>query len=91
MTKLAACHASTEAVVADADRLVLERICEIVSAFRHGSDKDAYALIGSQTLNVVLHSYNLRIETEGDFSAILRKVVRYRVLDDFEELLLGIC
>ncbi len=43
MTKFTTRNTCTKAVVADADGLVLEGICEVVLAFGHGSDEDTDA------------------------------------------------
>lgn len=83
-------HAGAEAVVADGDGVVFERIGKIVAAFRHGTDEDTNALIRIQSLDVISNADNLSIEREGDFSAFGRKVIRDWVLDDLEELLLRI-
>ena len=84
MTEFAACNASTEAVVADTDRLVLECIREVVLAFGHGADEDTDAFTGSQTLDVVFHSNDRSVKAEGHFPAVRRKMVGDRILDDLQ-------
>jgi hypothetical protein len=46
MTKLAASDAGTQAIVADTDGFVLELISKVVFALGHGSNENAYALVG---------------------------------------------
>ena len=72
MAKLAAGDTCTETVVADTDGFVLESVGEVVFAFGHGTNKDADALIGTKSVNVVSDSDNLGVETECDFAAVWR-------------------
>ena len=43
MTEFTTRNTRTKAVVADADGLVLEGVCEVVLAFSHGSDENTDA------------------------------------------------
>jgi hypothetical protein len=88
MTKLAASDTSTQAVIADTDRLVLEIVGKVILAFGHGTNEDTDAFIWCKALNVVFDSDNLCVEAQRDFPAIGRKMVGYRVLDNLEELFL---
>lgn len=45
VAKLAARNTRTETVIADGNRLILERIGKVVFALRHSSDEDADALL----------------------------------------------
>lgn len=77
-----------EAEVADTDRVVLESVGKVVDPFGHSADEDAYALLGAQICNVILDSDNVGIITQGDLSAVWRKMIGDGVLDDLEKLLL---
>lgn len=90
VTELAACHAGTQAVVADTDRFVFEGISKVILPFRHGSNEDADALVGSQRVDIIPDSYYVGVETEGHFPAIRWQVVGDGVLDDFQQLFLRI-
>lgn len=90
MAELAACNTCAEAVIADADRLILECICEIVLALGHGSDKYTNALSWSQGLDIVSHADHFSIKAKGDFPTVRRKMVCDWVLDDLEKLLLRV-
>ena len=70
VAEFAARDACAEAVITDTDSLVLKGIGEVVFAFRHGTDKDADALVGRQGLDIIPDSDNLRVKAEGDFPAI---------------------
>src|SRR3954467_5687489 len=85
MTKLAASDTSTQAVIADTDRLVLEIVGKVILAFGLGTNKDTNAFIWCKALNVVFDSDNLCVEAQRDLAAIWRKMVGYRVLDNPEE------
>lgn len=84
VTEFAACHASTQAIVADADGVVLEAVCEVISAFCHGSDKDANTFLGSQVRDVVPYTYHFGVEAQCNLSTIGWKVSGDWVLDDLE-------
>ena len=70
MTKLTASHASAEAVIADADAVVLEGVGEIVVPLCHGSDENADALPRAQVADVVGNAHDLGIEAERDLAAV---------------------
>jgi hypothetical protein len=91
MTKLAASDTSTQAVIADTDRLVLEIVGKVILAFGHGTNKDTDAFIWCKALNVVFDSDNLCVEAQRDFPTIGGEVIGYRVLDNLEELFLRVC
>lgn len=90
VAKLGACHTSGETEVADGDLLVDELVGEIVGSLRHGADEHADALIWFQGLHILPDLDNRRIETECDLPAVRRQVIRNRVLDNLEQLLLGV-
>ena len=90
MTKLAACDAGTEAVVANTNSFVFERVGKVVLSFGHGSHKDANAFLWGKTVNVVTHSNNISVEGECDFSTVWRQVICYWVLDDLEQFFLRV-
>ena len=62
VAELAAGDAGAEAVVADADGVVLELVGEVVLAFGHGTDEDADALLQSEVGDVVSDSHDGCIE-----------------------------
>jgi hypothetical protein len=88
VTELATGNTCGKTVVANTDGFVLESIGKVVFAFGHGTDEDADALRGAQRVDVISDSYDICVKTQGDLPAIGWQVVRDRVLDDFEELLL---
>jgi hypothetical protein len=88
VTKSAAGNTSTQTEVADTDRVVLEFVCEGVVTLGHGTDEDANALLRSEVGNVVTHTDDGRVETEGDLAAVGRQVVGDGVLDDLQQLFL---
>lgn len=88
MAELAASNTGRQAEVADTDGVILESICKIVAALCHGTDEDANALLWAKILNVVPHTDNRSIKTEGDLTAVGRQVISDRVLDDLEKLFL---
>jgi hypothetical protein len=90
MTKFAAGNTSTKAVVTYADRLVLEGVGEIVLALCHGANKDTDALVGVKRVDIIPHSHDFGVETQGDFATFGREMISDWILDDFEQFLLGV-
>jgi hypothetical protein len=90
MTEFAAGNTGTKAVVAYADRLVLESVGEIVFALRHGADKDTNALIGVKRIDIISHSNDIGVETQSDLATFGREMISDWIFDDFEQFLLGI-
>lgn len=90
MTEFAACHASAQGIVADADGVIFEAVREVVPAFSHRSDKHAYTLLRSQVRYVVPDTYDFGVEAQSNLSAIWWKVIGDRILDDLEQFLLRI-
>lgn len=90
MTEFAASNTGAETVIADRDGFVLESICKVILALCHGSDKDTYAFLRVEILNIVSNSDNFSIETECDLATIRWQMVCDRVLDNLEQLLLRI-
>ncbi len=88
MAELAARNASAEAEVAYTDAVVLERVCKVVNPLGHGANEYADALLRANVVNVVPYTHDWRIEAKRYLSTPRRKVVRDRVLDDLEQLLL---
>ena len=84
MTKLAACHASTQTVVADTNGLVLEAVGKVILSLGHRAHEHANAFVGGQRIDVIPHSHHISVEAECDFSAFRREMVCDGVLDDFE-------
>mgnify|MGYP000704612022 CR=1 FL=1 len=80
----AAGNTSTQAEVADTDRVILELVCEVVVALGHGTDKDANALLGGEIADVVAYTNDGSVETQSDLAAIGREVVGDGVLDNFQ-------
>lgn len=91
VAKLGACHTSGQTEVADGDLLVHKLVGEIVGSFRHGANEHADALIWLQGFHILPDLHNRRIETECDLPAVRRQVIRDRVLDNLQQLLLGVC
>lgn len=90
VAELAASHTGTETVVADGDGIVLEGVGKVIVALGHGTDKDGDTLAGAQGLDVVLGADNGGLETHSHLTAVRGQVVGNGVLDDLEQLLLGI-
>ena len=84
VAEFAAGHAGAEAIVADADRVVLDGVGKVVLAFGHGSYEHTDAFLGAEILNVVSHANDGGFETQRYLAAIGRKVIRDRVADDLE-------
>lgn len=84
MTEFAARHASTQAIVADADGVILEAVRKVVPAFSHRSHKYAHTLLGSQVCDVIPHTYDFGVEAQCHLSAIRWEVIGDWVLDHFE-------
>ena len=90
VTELAACHARTQAVVADADSILDDGISKVIVSLGHGSDKYADALLVAQICNVVLHPNDGSVETQGDLPAAWWQMIGDGVLDHLQELLLRV-
>jgi hypothetical protein len=88
VAEFTACHTGTQTEIADADGVVLVFVRKVVPSLGHGSDKDTNTFLWSYGLNVVVHPHDRRFETQCDFSAVWRKMIRNGVLDDTEELFL---
>ena len=84
IAEFTACYASAQAVVADTDSVILVHVCKIVLAFCHGANEDADALVGTNVVDIVSNPDDVRLITEGDLSAIRRKMIRDGILNDFE-------
>jgi len=89
MAELATRHTRTKREIADADTVILERIGKVVLALGHGPDKHAHALFGAQIRNVVPAAHDGSVKAQRHLAAVGRQVLRYGVLDDLEQLLLG--
>lgn len=90
MAELAAGHTSREGVVADGNLLVDHGVGKVVLALGHGADKDADALLADR-LDVLAHADELRVETQRHLAAVGRQMVCDGVLDDTQQLLVGVC
>lgn len=90
MAEFTAGHTSTQAVVADTDLVILQRVGKVIITLGHGTDEDADALFGIQRLNVVSGPHNGSLETESHLAAVGRQVVRNGVFDNLQQLLLRI-
>ena len=88
VTESAAGDTGTQTEVADTDRVVLEFVCKGVVTLGHGTNEDAYALLGCEVGNVVADTDDGGVETEGNLAAVGRKVVGDGVLDDLQKLFL---
>jgi hypothetical protein len=89
MAELTACNTGTEAEVADSNGVVLELVGKVVVTLSHGADEDAYALLGPESLNVVLDAYDGTFKGESNLPAVGWQVFGDGVLDDAEQLFLG--
>lgn len=90
MAKLAARDARAQAIVADTNRIVLERVGKVIAALGHGADEHADTLVLAQRLDVVVDAHDGGLEAEGDLAAVGRQVVGDGVLDDAQQLLLRV-
>lgn len=91
MAEFTARHTCTQTVVTDTDGVVLEGVGKVIVTLGHGTNKDANALVGTHGLDVVGGPHDGGLETECHFPAIGGKVIRDGVLDDLQQLLLGVC
>jgi hypothetical protein len=62
VTELAASHTCRQAVIGNGDRVVLEFVGEVIAALCHGTNEDAYALLGTKSLDVVAAAYDLGLK-----------------------------
>lgn len=90
IAELSTGYAGAETEVADTDRIVLERVCEVVLTFSHCTDEDADALLRSEIGYIVCYPHYVRIMAERDFAAIWWEMVGDWILDHFEKLFLRI-
>jgi len=90
VAELAACHTGRETEIADGNLLVDKLVSKVVGSLGHGSHEDADALLVVQLLDVLSHSHQWRIKTEGDLATVGREVVGDWVGDDLEQLLLRV-
>lgn len=90
MAELAACDTGTQAVVTDGNRVVLEGVGKVIVSLGHGTHEDTDALLGAQRFDVVASAHHGGFETEGHLAAVGGEVVGDGVLDDLQELLLGV-
>lgn len=91
MTKLAASNASTQAVVADTNGIILELICKGIVALGHGANEDANAFFGRQVGDVIAHADHGSVKTQRDFAAVGWQMIGDGVLDDPQKLFLRCC
>ena len=84
MTKFTAGNTGTQAVVADADRLVFEGVGKVIITFGHGAHENADAFSWAQACNIVSHLNELGVEAQGDLSAVGWQVIGDWILDYFE-------
>lgn len=91
MTELTAGHAGRETVVADGDLLVNVSVRKVISTLCHGTHEDADGLVGTEIIDVFADPYHRCVETESDFPAIGRQVIRDGILYHLKKLLLGMC
>lgn len=91
MAEFTARHTCAQTVVADTDGVILEGVGKVIVTLGHGTNEDADTLVGTHRLDVVGGPHYGGLETEGHFPAIGGKVVRDGVLDDLQQLLLGVC
>lgn len=90
VAEFAAGHAGAKAEGTNADGIVFERVCKIILALGHSTDEDTYTLFGTEIRDVVPNTDNLGVEAQGDLSTIRGQVVSDRILNHFEQFLLGI-
>jgi len=91
MAKFTACHTCTQTVVADTDGVIFEGVGKVIVTLGHGTNEDANALVGTQRLDVVGGPHHRSLETESHLPAVGGKMVRDGVLDNLQQLLLGVC
>lgn len=70
MAEFTARYAGGKCEVADRDLLVNQFVGESVSALGHGTDKDAYALLGLNGLDVVPHTGQGGIEAQRHLATV---------------------
>jgi hypothetical protein len=90
MAEFATGNTGTQAVIADTDRVVLERIREVIPSLGHGTNEHADALSGTEGLNVIPDTDHGRIETKGDFAAIRWEMISDGIFDDLQQFFLRV-
>lgn len=90
VTELTTGHTGRKTVVANTDGVILERVGKVIVTLSHGPDKDRDAFLGTQRLNVILGAYHRSLKTHGDLATVGGQVVGNGVLDDLQQLLLGV-
>lgn len=91
MAELAACNGCRQREIRNRDLLVDEFVRKVICPLRHRTDEDADTLILVQFLHVLPNFHNGRIKRQRDLAAVRRQVVGDRVLDNLQELFLGVC
>lgn len=81
VTELTTSNTGTQAVVADGNLIVFELIRKVILTLCHCTDEHTYALVRTEGLDVVFHSYNWALEGQCDLSAIGWQMLGDRVLD----------
>lgn len=90
MTELAARYAGRQAVIADGNLLIDILIRKVVGTLGHGTNKHADALVLAQSVDVLADAHNGGVKAERNLAAVGRQMVRNRVLDHLQELLLRV-
>jgi len=84
ITELATCYAGAQAVIAEADCVILEAVGEVIVSLSHGPNEDADALFWPYVLYVVFDPNDIRVKAECHLTAIGGQMVSDWVLYDFE-------
>ena len=90
MTKLAARHTRTQAIIADTNSIILEGVGKIIISLGHGADKDANTLVGAEGFDIVADADDGGIETHGHLATVGREMIGDGVLDDLEQFLVRV-
>lgn len=84
IAELSTSYTGAQAVIADADSVVLEAVGKVIFPLGHCTDENANALLGSYIFYVVPDPNDFRIKAERNLTAIGGKMVGDWILDDFE-------
>lgn len=90
VAELATGDAGRETEVADGDLLVDVGVGEVIRALGHGTHEDTDALVGVEPVDVGPNVGDRGVEAESDLAALGWQMLGDGVVDDAEQLLLGV-
>lgn len=91
VTEFTTRHTGTEGKAADGDSVVFEGVGKVIISFSHGTDEDTNALLGPESLYVILDAHYGALKGECHLSAVWWEVFRDWILDHAKKFLLRSC